>query len=144
MCRLSEMGCAESCDPRKSGSCYRCGRQMPPSGDLVRDLDDEREIKEYGARLAKLDVDSLIAFAEARALPGPVRDADARDYGLDAAEEYADASNYLVWWVQAIDRKDDDYDWSELRMTVVGAMVKCFEAWAALQHARATARELER
>ena len=50
------------------------------------------------------DATELSAFANERALPGPVRRADGQSFPREAREEIADARNYLVWHYQILER----------------------------------------
>lgn len=91
--------CAPSLDPRRQGSCYRCGKLLP-APELEPDLRDEAfetEATLTAARQAGVDGRALDAFARARTLPGPVRDHATRDLRLEVLEELADGRNYIVW-----------------------------------------------
>ena len=126
---------------RRARSCTRCGMTPEvhmPSPHLDRDIDDEAKIKKWAVGLIPsmidLPLDSYIAHANGRILNGPVNDADARDYANEVIDELSDASNYLAWWVQRIDRLTPEKQ--ELRMTVLNALVEVYRAWAAVEHAQ--------
>ncbi len=131
-------------------SCVRCPLTLdyhPVGPHIARDIEDERKIKTYAASLVPHFADPenpfihhIIKHTESRALEGPVRDAETRDYFTEIVEELSDGVNYFVWWVQEIDRRADGQDHGEERMAVLAAMVKLYEAWEAVQIAGAAAR----
>lgn len=117
-----------SSDPRRNG-CVRCGRAIPADEacDHTMDRDlafEERILRECAGKLGLEHVaDALHAFADRRALNGPVR-LD-RDLVVEASEEVADLSSYLTWELQRMQRDgDDDHDrmaalWSGLQYAVL-------------------------
>lgn len=71
----------------------------------------------------------LNAFADERALPGPVRRRDGQDFVQEAREELADARNYLVWHAQVLRREAD----ADARLVkVYRALVALVETWRLL------------
>ena len=104
-------------DPRKQDSCIRCGRMLTPkvtetvragrSGDVARDVLLERRFTVEAARTIGVSPTALIAFAEGRTHPGPLRNAPARDWVLEQREEFADARNYACWEAQRIIAQGD-------------------------------------
>ena len=107
----------------------RCGRAIPADEacDHTMDRDlafEERILRECAGKLGLEHVaDALHAFADRRALNGPVR-LD-RDLVVEASEEVADLSSYLTWELQRMQRDgDDDHDrmaalWSGLQYAVL-------------------------
>lgn len=75
---------------------------LPVTSDVQRDHQLEVRFTREAARLAGLDASSLVAFAEQRTHPGPLRNAAARDWVLEVREELADAKNYSCWEAQRV------------------------------------------
>lgn len=127
---------------RRENACRHCfyRRDLHPPGDPERNPKVEVHIKSLAASLANIEAGDLIEFSQARTMPGPVLRFRTRDFGLDNAEEYADASNYHTWWLQQVGERDGD--WGELHAAVQASMLKLMEAWHALRVARATENEL--
>ena len=100
-CRSSPgQPCKEGVDPRRMGTCYRCGMKMPAAMSWGRDPDLERGLVAEAAKAAGVaDTDALVAFAQRRAGPLQVRNFMARDFDLEIREELADAANYCVWGI---------------------------------------------
>lgn len=106
--------CEPGADPRRRGICVRCGRPILPAVGAVkadetlveldlRNPDFEREATRVAASQAGVNAEGLLAFSEARTLPGPVRQHQTRDFRQEAAEEAADGRNYCVWWLEQMD-----------------------------------------
>ena len=70
---------------------------------LVRNIPLEREWTAAAAKELGAAAERLSAFADSRARPGPVDLANGRDLELEAAEELADARNYLVWRLEELE-----------------------------------------
>lgn len=66
---------------------------------MNRDTELERKLTDEAAASVAASADHLNDFAEHRAGTDPVHDPAHRDFGLEAAEELADARNYVVWWL---------------------------------------------
>jgi len=94
---------APAANPRLGGSCVKCGREYEPvpPGPAIRSVSLERAFTE-AATTGTINAARLVALAEARALPGPLRDFADRDFDLDGLEEGSDWRNYLVWRLQQI------------------------------------------
>lgn len=117
--------CVSYPDEKRKGFCVRCGRAIVPVGQR-RDLTFEREATESAARGACF-VEPLIAHAEIRAGghlsseyvsdPGLIR--PGRDRLLDAKEEFADARNHLVFWLQEHIEDDRAHVLTALRYTAL-------------------------
>lgn len=82
---------------------------------------------------------SISQYAAARTRPGPVVLDDGRDLLVEAAEELADARNYLVWALQAAERRflDADSDAATAAALddyhrIADALTGVLHAWAAL------------
>ena len=100
---MSDHECYAGLDPRKQGSCVRCGRVLPPAPPSPDDLCDEAfetQATLVAARQAGVDGRALDAFARARKMPGLVKQHATRDFHQEVAEELADARNYVVWWME--------------------------------------------
>lgn len=137
-----------SVDPRRAGQCVRCGRTYTPPSDpvLKRDIEQERAITRDASRFApyvqdpEAVADSLRAFAERRAHPGPVLMGDGRDLALEGLEELADLSSYALWAyaeLEAEGRTDEDADHERmlLRRTLAAA-VEGFDALLTFRQVR--------
>lgn len=92
----------EATDPRRAGSCLKCGRVIPQ--ELQRDPELEKEIIRKLLAGSNYDPEPLIVYAQRRANAG------AKDYGTDfpdlqrnlgreGADESADGVNYPTWWL---------------------------------------------
>lgn len=108
----------QSPNPNLQRVCVRCGRMLTPSvteitraghhaplgGSLhaPRRIDLEREFTHVAARLVGVNPAALIAFAESRTLPGPLRDFWTRPWVTEGREETADFRNYVCWESQRI------------------------------------------
>lgn len=95
----------------RAGRCYKCGHEMPPTMD--RDPAFERAVLNNAAEAVGLShvADSLHAFADKRAEPGPVRLWEGRDLLREWLEEIADGvGNYGPWEIQRrmIEGLEDD------------------------------------
>lgn len=74
---------------------------------LERDIRLEHEMTAAAARDVGANPDRLSDFADRRARPGPVLCAG-RDLELEAAEELADARNYVVWRLAQLEQLGHD------------------------------------
>lgn len=99
-------GYMPSANPRTRG-CERCGLlpkhhvKTAEVGKRPRDLGLERKLTEIAAKSAGLhSTAGLDDFADRRAHPGGVR--EALDAVQEAAEELADARNYLTWGIERV------------------------------------------
>ena len=126
-------------------SCVRCPLTVehhPVGPDVTRDLEGEREIKDYALSLSPhiqpATALSLSSLSNERADRGPVRDLDTRDWDFEAESEISDFLNYYVWKIQQIDRREGDH--SGERMVCIGVIVKCYELWAEHLVAKAESR----
>jgi hypothetical protein len=97
---VSDHECYAGLDPRKQGSCVRCGRVLPPPPVDLCDEEFETQAALVAARQAGVDGRAVIAFARARKMPGVVKNHTTRDFRQEVAEELADGSNYLLWWME--------------------------------------------
>lgn len=84
---------SSSDDPRKAGTCVKCGRPLP--APFMRSHEREAELIQRAAGLA--DVSDLIAFAQFRSGSGRVRRLRSRNFFVETREELSDAANYLAW-----------------------------------------------
>ena len=75
---------------------------------LVRNIPLERALTKDAAATVRAPAARLNDFADRRAKPGPVSLADGRDLELEAAEELADARNYLVWRLEQLEATAHD------------------------------------
>lgn len=71
--------------------------------DLPRNLAYERALTATAATAAGSHGAAITRFAESRAPLEPVRDALARDFILEQAEEAADWRNYACWGMRQLD-----------------------------------------
>lgn len=86
----------------------RAGRPAALGGlHVTRDPAREREFTREAARLVGLDPTALIAFAESRTHPGPLKDFWTRPWPIEGMEEAADWRNYLCWEAERIIRLGD-------------------------------------
>lgn len=128
----------EGSDPRKVGTCCKCGHRMQPA--VPRDVPGERELAE---RIVGPTVGALLQFAHARAHPGPVREFPTRDFIVDAVEEAADGANYSLWGIQQLDRLGtDDPRVGDVFAAYATALTRFAEAYNALAAAHKDYREL--
>lgn len=70
--------------------------------DVARDVELERRFTVEAARAVGVDPNGIIAFAESRTHPGPLRDVERRDWLQEVREELADAKNYSCWEAQRL------------------------------------------
>ena len=70
---------------------------------LVRNIPLEREWTAAAAEDVGAAADRLNDFADSRARPGPVDISNGRDLEREAAEELADARNYLCWSIAQLE-----------------------------------------
>lgn len=100
---------------------------------MNRDPELEQYLVDVAAKSAGLPGDGgVLAYADTRALPGPV--IVPRDFDREIREEIADAVNYACWGIQAVwDRvlagDPDVMDQYERHMRTLAALV---QAWHAL------------
>ena len=78
------------------------------------------------------DDHGLSAFADARALPGPVR--EGIDGVREASEEFADARNYLLWEIERIYPRviEGEPESLDRYSQLFGALSALVNAWHAL------------
>lgn len=98
-------------NPRRRGVCA-CGQpeDAHPAVPVEATRCQEWEREMTAAALAGyMDPEPLVAYAEARILPGPLKDFGGRDWVREALDELSDCRNYLVWWEQAdLDEPESD------------------------------------
>lgn len=86
-------------DPRRQGTCIKCGRPMPNEPVMDRDPAFERAAIQHAADAvghAHL-VDRIIADADRRTDPGPVSLTADRDLVAEHLDETVDGFNYATW-----------------------------------------------
>lgn len=115
-----------------------------------RDIENERALTDLAGQAVGLDrtvADSLTAFAEQRARPGPIVE---RDFVTEALEELADCRNYLIWGAQQAaartteDGEPNDSEYAQL-LTALSHVLRAWEQIPArsLQHVLTPEVELD-
>lgn len=127
-----------SSNPRMWRACVKCARvpeAHPKPEGRPRNPAAEREIVELAGRAAGLPDavgESLWRYANGRCAPGPVR--LGLDWKDEARQELGDASNYLAWWIEALEARGDD-EALEDRACALHVLSAVLLAWQRL-HAR--------
>lgn len=105
---VSGSGCQEGTDPRRAGTCVRCGRAIPQPESRERDVQLERDITLQAAKVAGVDPWPLIRFSESRIADGPID--LPRDWDREFLEEMSDARNYSCWAIAELQMQGDPED----------------------------------
>lgn len=97
-------------DPRRAGTCVKCGRHMPGEIVMQRDALFERAAVTHAAEAVHHPelVDRIIADADRRTDPGPVSLSSGRDLVLEHLDEVVDGFNYATWELLRLQSLSED------------------------------------
>jgi hypothetical protein len=126
-------------NPRLQNLCGRCGRLMDPD-EMPRDVSLERSWTEQAATFAQYVADpdaaaaALTLMREKRMGDGPWLNVSERDWIVEALEEVADLSAYVMAALTALDAQErDDEDAGRDRMLLFMALSAAVTAFDSLR-----------
>jgi len=97
-------------DPRRAGTCIKCGRVMPGEIIMERDPAFERAAISHAAETVNHVelVDRIVADAERRTDPGAVSLSGNRDLVNEHLDEVIDGFNYATWELLRLQSLQED------------------------------------